>query len=287
MVNLKKFIWLVSYPKSGNTWVRLFLHALQNDAKVESLNKIDSTNGIASSRFIAEEYLGIETSEIPDEIIQKYRPQIFTKWAEDIKDEAIVKVHDAAFHNGIFTFPKEVTKNVILIVRNPFDMAASYANHMQFSIDNAVVALCNGNNALARNNKRLTNQLTQYMGSWSDFYNSWKNAYQNDLHIVKYEDLKNNPVETFTKIVDVIGWKYTSEQIIAAIDAVEFDKLKKLEENNGFKEKPTHTKNFFRQGKIGGWRNEITTEQANLLINRHFYTLLQLGYIDENGNILV
>ena len=125
MVNLKKFIWLVSYPKSGNTWVRLFLHALQNNASLESLNKIDSTNGIASSRFIAEEYLGIETSELPDYDIQKLRPQIFTKWAENIKDEAIVKVHDAAFHHGVFTFPKEVTKNVILIVRNPFDMAAS------------------------------------------------------------------------------------------------------------------------------------------------------------------
>ena len=125
MVNLKKFIWLVSYPKSGNTWVRLFLHALQNNASLESLNKIDSTNGIASSRFIADEYLGVESSELPDKIIQTLRPQIFVKWAENLQDDAIVKVHDAAFHNGTFTFPKEVTKNIILIVRNPFDMAAS------------------------------------------------------------------------------------------------------------------------------------------------------------------
>ena len=136
-------------------------------------------------------------------------------------------------------------------------------------------------------NKKLNNQLTQYMGSWSDFYNSWKNAYRNDLHIVKYEDLKNNPLETFTKIVEILNWNYSKEQIIAAIQAVEFDKLKNLEDKKGFKEKPTHTKNFFRKGEVGGWRNEITTEQANLLINRHFYTLLELGYIDENGNILV
>jgi transposase len=287
MVNLKKFIWLVSYPKSGNTWVRLFLHALQNNASLESLNKIDSTNGIASSRFIADEYLGVESSELPDKIIQTLRPQIFVKWAENLQDDAIVKVHDAAFHNGTFTFPKEVTKNIILIVRNPFDMAASYANHMQISIEKAIVALCNGHNSLAKNNKKLNNQLTQYMGSWSDFYNSWKNAYRNDLHIVKYEDLKNNPLETFTKIVEILNWNYSKEQRSAAIQAVEFDKLKNLEDKKGFKEKPTHTKNFFRKGEVGGWRNEITTEQANLLINRHFYTLLELGYIDENGNILV
>lgn len=286
MENLKKFIWLVSYPKSGNTWVRLFLEALQNDGAIESL-KISSTQGIASSRAIIEDYLGVETSDLPDVEIQKLRPQVFKLWAKDIQNEAIVKVHDATFHQGIFTFPQEITKKAIFIVRNPFDMVASYANHMSYSIDRSVYALCNGNNSLAKNTKGLNNQVCQFMGSWSDFYNSWKNVYKNDLFIVKFEDMKLNPLKAFSEIVKEIGWDYSTEQIQKAIEAVEFDKIKNLENKSGFKEKPTNVKNFFRKGEVGNWRNEINKEHADLLINRHFYTLLELNYIDNNGNILV
>lgn len=284
----KKLIWLASYPKSGNTWVRLFLHALGSESgTVDDLEKIEATNGIASARGMIEEQLGIDSDEISNMDIQLLRPDVYRRLAKESEKDLIIKTHDAAFHAGIFLFPKEVTKKAILIVRNPFDMVASYANHMSCSIEKAVFNLCNGKSSLAKNKKSFTNQVEQYMGSWSDFYNSWKNAHREHLEVIKYEDLKQNSFETFKKIVVAIGWDKTDEEIQKAIDEVEFSKIKKVEAEKGFKEKPRTTKSFFRNGELGGWKNEITQEQANTLIDRHFYTLLELNYIDNKGNILV
>ena len=284
----KKIIWLASYPKSGNTWVRIFLHALHKGSDdIDDLESIEATNGIASARGMMDEQLGIDSSELPDYDIQKLRPLIYKQLAKESDKDLIIKTHDAAFHGGIMTFPKDATKKVILIVRNPFDMVASYANHMSCSIEHAVLSLCNGKSTLAKSKRKFGSQIQQYMGSWSDFYNSWKNTYREEVVVIKYEDLKQNGFQTFKKIVSAIGWEKTDEQIQKAIDAVDFNKLKKMETEKGFKERPDKTESFFRSGQLGGWKNEISKEQANYLLDRHFYTLLELKYIDNEGNILI
>lgn len=283
-----KIIWLVSYPKSGNTWTRLFLHALnKNIDEISELKDLDTTSGIASGREVIEGLLGCNTDDMPDIEIQKLRAEAYKKWTEIVDKELIVKVHDAAYHRGYLTFPKEVTKKVIFIVRNPFDMVASYANHMNCSIEKAVFMLCDGKNQLANNKYRSNNQVTQFMGSWSDFYHSWKNLYREDLFVMRYEDMKNDSFNTFKKLAQTIGWDKTDEEILNAIKTVEFDKIKQVEIDKGFKEKPISTKSFFRKGQMGAWRNEITPEMAKFITDRHFYTLLEFGYINEKGDILV
>jgi hypothetical protein len=288
MKGKNNIIWLTSYPKSGNTWMRMFLHALKTDCdKIENFDEIEGSNGIASGRGLIDENLGIYTSDLPDIEIQKLRAAAYRYLSSQLEEEIIVKVHDAAFHHGIITFPKEVTKKVIFIIRNPFDMVASYANHMGVSIEKSVESLCSGKGYLAGNKIKLNNQVTQYMGSWSDHYNSWKNYYRDNIEIVRYEDMLNNSFATFKKVSEVIGWQKSDIQIEKAIRVSDFKNLRSVEEEKGFKEKPKETKHFFRQGRSGQWKSEITMEQAQMLIDRHFYTLLELGYVDAKGNILV
>ena len=284
----KRIIWLTSYPKSGNTWMRLFLQALHTGgSELENLEEIEATNGIASSRALIDSNLGVYTSDMPDIEVQRLRGEAYRFWSSQLTEDVIVKVHDAAFHRGVITFPKEVTKKVIFIVRNPFDMVASYANHMGCDIETSVMMLCDGNNTLAKSKKSLSTQVAQYMGSWSDFYNSWKNLYRVDMVVIRYEDMKHDSLNTFRKVVNALELNKTDEEIQKAIEATKFDKVKKVEQEKGFKEKPTKTKEFFRKGQTGGWRTEITEEQAQILVDRHFYTLLELGYIDDKGKILV
>ncbi|MCX6183279.1 MAG: sulfotransferase domain-containing protein [Bacteroidetes bacterium] len=288
MQGKNNIIWLTSYPKSGNTWMRMFLHALKTGCDhVENFEQIEGSDGIASSRSLLDELLGIYTSDMVDIEIQKLRADAYRLYSSELTEEIIVKVHDAAFHGGILTFPKEVTKKVIYIVRNPFDMVASYANHMGSSIEKSVQSLCDGNGFLAGNKKKLNNQVTQYMGSWSDHYNSWKNLYRENIEVIRYEDMLNDSFATFNKVVKCIGWEKTNEEIEKAISVSDFKNLRSVEEQAGFREKPKETKHFFRQGKSGQWKNEITPEQAKTLVDRHFYTLLELNYIDAAGNILV
>lgn len=268
--------------------MRMFLHALKTGCDhVENFEQIEGSDGIASSRSLLDELLGIYTSDMVDIEIQKLRADAYRLYSSELTEEIIVKVHDAAFHGGILTFPKEVTKKVIYIVRNPFDMVASYANHMGSSIEKSVQSLCDGNGFLAGNKKKLNNQVTQYMGSWSDHYNSWKNLYRENIEVIRYEDMLNDSFATFNKVVKCIGWEKTNEEIEKAISVSDFKNLRSVEEQAGFREKPKETKHFFRQGKSGQWKNEITPEQAKTLVDRHFYTLLELNYIDAAGNILV
>lgn len=287
MSSKPQFIWLASYPKSGNTWVRLFLHALKSGEEFVEFSKIDSTNGISSEKEKHQHYLGLDIDDIPSIQVQMNRFRIFQLWNQDLKDEILLKCHDTPFYKGIRIIPKEVTKKVILIVRNPFDIVASWANHSLCSLDESVRLLCDDSAILLENQKGYRMQLPQHIGSWSSFYWSWKNSFRDDLCIVRYEDLIENPHREFSRIVKELGWNYSDQEISKAIEFTEFKTLKKVEIDKGFNERPENSSAFFRSGKVGNWKNEITKEMADTLISCHFNTLLELNYIDSKGKILV
>lgn len=282
-----QFIWLASYPKSGNTWVRLFLHALKSGEEFIEFSKIDSTNGISSEKEKHQYYLGLDIDDIPSMQVQMNRFKIFKLWNQDLKDEVLLKCHDTPFYKGVRIIPEEVTKKVILIVRNPFDIVASWANHSLCSLDESVKLLCDDSAVLLENQKGYRMQLPQHIGSWSSFYWRWKNSFRDNLCIIRYEDLIENPYAEFSKIVKELRWNYSDKEIREAIEFTEFETLKKIEVDKGFNEKPENSSAFFRNGRVGNWKNEITKEMVDTLVNCHFNTLLELNYIDSEGRILV
>jgi hypothetical protein len=283
----KKPIWLASYPKSGNTWTRLFLTALLKEKEVD-INNI-ATDGIISGRNVIDSTLGINSAEVTEKDYLEFRPFLYDKWSENHtnKEYLLVKVHDACILNGVILFPKTITRGTIYILRNPFDMAASTANHHGVSIDMAVKMLCNNKHALAYNKKSLNNQITQHLGSWSQHLISWTNIHRENMLVIKYEDMLNKGLETFSKIVHYLDLDYTNQQIQEAISEVAFNKIQEKEKQNKFREAPKHAEMFFRSGRMGGWRNEITQEQANYIVDCNYESLLKYGYINENGDILV
>lgn len=280
-------IWLASYPKSGNTWTRLFLHALINGKPIESFDSIDSTNGIGSSRELFDYHLGADSSEMGELSVNKLRAKVYEFCSADQLKPIILKSHDTPFHKGIRIITASATKKVVLIVRNPFDIVASYANHMSIDNESALNALNREDVVLAKSKKKYQNQLSQHIGSWSSHYLNWMNAFRNNILVLKYEDLKCNPFESFKKLVGYLEWEYSDVQILKAIEHSSFNKVKAVEQEKGFREAPKNISSFFRSGKSGNWRNEITEDQAEVLVDKHFKTLLELDYIDSEGNILV
>ena len=284
--NNKKIIWLASYPKSGNTWMRLFLTALQKDTDF-GINEIE-TDGIISSRNIIDSTLGINSAELHENDFLKYRSELYDKWANTkTKETLFIKVHDACTLKGNILFPPKITKGTIYILRNPFDMVASTANHQSMSINKAVQFLCNNKAELAQSKYNLNQQISQHLGTWSEHIISWTNVHRNNMLLIRYEDLLHNSLETFTKVVNYLELNYSQEKIIRAIDQVSFDKIQEKEKKEKFKETPKKTELFFRSGKSGGWRNEITQDQANYIVDCNYESLLKYGYINENGDILV
>ncbi len=288
MLNKKvKPIWLASYPKSGNTWVRMFFTVLLKQTEID-INHLE-TDGIISARSVIDSNLGINSAEIPEKDFLKYRSSLYHKWAEAHvnKEYILTKVHDSCTLEGEIIIPPSITRGVIYIIRNPFDMVASTANHNNVSIDKAVKMLCNNKYSIAANKTALNSQISQFLGSWSQHVQSWTNAHRNNILVVKYEDMLHDGLETFCKIVKYLELNYTEEQIKKAIDEVAFNKIQKKEASTKFKETPKKTERFFRSGISGGWKNEITEEQAKLIIDCNYESLLKYEYIDEIGNILI
>jgi hypothetical protein len=282
-------LWLASYPKSGNTWFRIFLSNLFGEEEAVDINKITSTNGIASVRSTFDEICGLEASDLSFEEIDNLRPKLYRIISGEAKKTIFIKVHDAYtfLENSNPMFPPNATKGVIYIIRNPFDVAVSYANHSSCSIQKCIGMMCEDKHGLNDKSHKLTNQLRQKLLTWSNHVNSWtKAATGHNVHIMRYEDMKLAPLETFTAAVKFSGLNFEQDAILKAIQNSSFEKLQKQEKEKGFKERSDKAEVFFRKGQIGSWREELNKEQVNQIIKDHAEVMKKYGYLTQDGKIV-
>lgn len=288
---MKGIVWLTSYPKSGNTWFRTFLTSLINEEdKSPNINEL-KTNGIFSKRKIFDDIVGFESSNLTFDEIDNLRPEVYENIAERAEKELYIKVHDAYTYlkDGRSIFPSNNEKAVykaIYIVRNPLDVAVSISFHTSVNFNKMIENMGDRNFCFSGNESRLQNQLRQKLLTWSEHVESWTSIKDIEVLLVRYEDMKEKPLETFSKAVEFIGLNNTKEQIQRAINFSDFDKLKKQEEENGFKEKPRKMDSFFRKGQIGDWREHLTKDQVNKIINDHRKVMQDLGYLTQDGKIV-
>ncbi|MFY7889063.1 MAG: sulfotransferase domain-containing protein [Spirosomataceae bacterium] len=274
-----RIVWLASYPKSGNTWFRSFLTALQSGKEIDDLNQL-KMDAVFSSKLWLESVLDLDSFYLSDNQIQRYRRLVYTYLSENASENFFVKIHDA------FTFsvedkypliPEEPSKLAIYFVRNPLDVALSLMNHQGKDTDYVIDSYINDVNGYFGEKKNSSNnQFNQPLGTWSMHVESWLTKPRFPVHFMRYEDMKVKPFETFKAAVEAIGMEVTDEQIQGAIEATEFEKLQKKEQEKGFKEKAIPTSNFFFKGQVGRWKEELTPAQierirtVNEPMMRHF-----------------
>jgi hypothetical protein len=76
MDDQRKIVWLASYPKSGNTWLRGFITALLHPGNAGiDINNLYTTT-IASSRQLFDELTGVSSADLAPEEIEKLRPMV-------------------------------------------------------------------------------------------------------------------------------------------------------------------------------------------------------------------
>jgi aryl sulfotransferase len=280
-------IWLASYPKSGNTWFRTFISNLLNEKHEEiSINQL-KTDGIFCSRAIFDSIAGVEASNLTAAEIDRLRPKVYNHLARTAERNFFIKVHDAYTYLEDGT-PLLGTENAkaIYIMRNPLDVAVSFANHASKDLDTMVKNMGDATFAFCNNKNRLANQLRQQLLTWSAHVESWAQATEIPVHLVRYEDMKLNPVPTFTAAVRFMGLDCSEEQIEKAIQMSDFKKLKAEEAAKGFKERPYQTVAFFRKGEVGDWRNHLTEAQRDKLIADHGEVMRKYGYLNEDGELV-
>lgn len=267
----KNIVWIASYPKSGSTWFRAVLSNLKSESsEPASINKMDIT-GIASSRTLFDQLSGISSSDLSTDEIELYRPHVYRQLSADSEENIYLKVHDAWLKNksGTPIFPGENTKGVIYIIRHPLDVAVSLSHHNAENVEESLRKMNDSAYGLCLGKKRLFNQLPQKMLSWSDHVRSWVMDSGLRVHVMRYEDMIDNPQETFARSLNYLGIQFTEEKLSSAIQNSEFNTLKKQEQAEGFVEKPINATSFFRKGLKSDWVNHINKESADAFLLRN------------------
>jgi hypothetical protein len=271
--NLPKINWLASYPKSGNTWIRLLLY-VYTYGKFET---IDQVHGFTPSDTIPGYWFA--GSPIPwgllnndQKMLVRYSA-LFNLILNSTKQPIITKTHCANIqYNSVDLIPNELTDNSVYLVRDPRDVVSSYSHHMGISIDKAVETLNNPKNLLFID-EGADLGIIQPLASWTIHVNSWK-----DHLVIKYEDLLKSTEVELTKIVEhFYKEKANKKKIAKAVKFCKFKKLKKLEQKHGFKEATKNGK-FFRNGKSKTWKDTLTEAQVKKLEQDHGEVMEQLGY---------
>ncbi len=272
-------VWLASYPKSGNTWLRSFLAAYLHPGQPFDVNALDAP--IASARMLLDDSLGMELSDLPPEQVQNLLPLAYQAWAAEAHPfRRLVKTHDAfrLTPDGMPVFPPEVTQGVIHIVRDPRDVAVSLAHHNGCDLDAAITRLNNPKTWLATGKNKAGGQIPQHTQDWSGHACSWLDAPFPRL-LLRYEAMKAEPEAQFAAVVRFCELPFDALHLQQALAATAFGKLQAQEAAQGFRERPAGaTAPFFRSGQSGGWCKALSPAQVERIVTAHAEVMQRLGY---------
>lgn len=279
--------WLSSYPKSGNTWMRVFLNNYwQNPDAPIDINRLERTP-LISVRDFFDDSLIVESGLLTEAEIDALRPLFYRRYAAANNEMSahLCKIHDAFEYlpDGTPIFPADASAGALYIVRNPLDVAISYAHHNHISIDECIDWMNDPTHALSQFPNLQPPQIHQRMGTWSAHVAGWIEQTVMPLHIVRYEDMSAAPVETFGAVVRFIGWELDEARLDKAIRFSSFGEMRKQENERGFHEKPRSAANFFRKGKAGDWRETLTPAQIDRIIADHGALMARFGYLPEDA----
>ncbi len=274
-----QIIWIASYPKSGNTWTRAFLHNLFRDPK-SSFNINDMTLLTANEAANAN-YRDLDPrtwQEWTNDDVAVMRPKAQANLAASRPHTIFCKTHLAILQlRGQPTINMNVTAGAIYLIRNPLDVVISFADHQGLTIDQQI-ELLNLKNYETPNAETLVNEP---MGTWSQHVESWTAKPNPALHVMRYEDMIANPVKSFSGLVKYLRLDAPRARVERAVKNSSFKVLRKQEELHGFHERTAAQKSFFRSGKTGEWKDVLTTEQVARICEAHHDQMARFGYLPE------
>jgi len=277
--------WLASYPKSGNTWFRAFLanllHPSEQAARINDLN----TGVIASARTPFDDIAGVEASDLTDDEIDRIRPQVFRQLADEADGPQYVKIHDAYARTaaGHLPVPPEATAGAIYFIRNPLDVAVSFAHHTGRDVAQAIAWMGDEHNCVASGHGQLNRQLRQRLLTWSGHVRSWVDQEDFPVCVVRYEDMHRDTEATFVRAVRFAGLSADPAAVARAIEFSSFQELRRQEQTDGFNERSPVAEWFFRKGVVGSWREALDDAQVARLVADHGDVMRRFGYLDTAG----
>lgn len=284
---MKGVAWLVSYPKSGNTWLRALLtNYLSETGEPVSINRLRGLR-LAADRETLEDFAGVDSSELNPREIELLRPRVNQAIVNDAQDLLLIKVHERFRYapDGRPLFTPGPHERTIYMIRNPLDVAVSFAHHLSQSVDEAIRLMGSGRYGLCMETDTAVSGLPEPLGSWSDHVTSWLDDAGVSPLILRYEDLVESPIEQAARVLRFLELEPERVRLDRAVEHSTFARLQEQERHGGFRERQPTAPSFFRAGATGGWRTCLSAAQTERLIDEHRTTMRRLGYIDDTGRV--
>jgi hypothetical protein len=279
--------YLASYPKSGNTWCRVFITELQRLAALPepdqlNLNRDLQTGTISSSRHWLDDQLGVNSCDLSFAELDPIRGRAGESALLYSEGERFHKVHDAFVSpdsRGRPVVNTQGCQGAVYILRHPEDVVVSLSHFFSWELERCVESLVNAHAAMVPSERHGGNQVRQHMGRWDQHVNSWLDQKQIPVLAIRYEDMLTNGVETFTALAQFLGLPDEPILIKTAISNTSIDRLKKMEDEvGGFVEKPKGCERFFRSGRKGEGAERLTLEQRKRLASALQSGMDRFGY---------
>jgi len=281
--------FVVSYPKSGNTWNRLVAAAYGTDATHEELAQFRTSESDLPELDLADininHYQAV--SPVPlssiDFITQaRLRPAAMLMLADHVShlvDRRPFLVQSHHFYKevgGIPLWHPKWVDRVVNPIRDPREVCCSHAAHFGHSYEKAARQMANPEGSTGASTET---SLTWITGSWSDHVRSWLSVKDFPVFTVRYKDMKADPVGQFYDIFEFLDVPDLSVSAVEdAVARTQFDRLKKTAAEQGAPG-TGHQGEFFRSGKTDGWKDELPVEVARKIETDHGDVMEQLGYL--------
>lgn len=273
-------VWLASYPKSGNTWTRAFLHNLvrvtSGETQALQINELNQFSVGVGAKPFYEEILGFAVTDGHRDQIAAAHARVQQHIADAVEGLIFLKTHRALIiDRGYPTIDFSVTSGAVYVIRNPLDVAISYAHHAGQPIDNAIEFM----NQKDAETPTTEKQVYEVYGSWSQHVLSWTRKPHPAIFVMRYEDMLAEPHKTFGASARHLLFKPTEAQLADAIDRSSFERLREQEEKEGFRERPDGAERFFREGRAGQWKEVLTSTQVQRIVDAHGEQMKRFGYL--------
>jgi len=276
---MSRTVWLASYPKSGNTWMRAFIYNLiENPARPGRIAELPAYFEEESKPRWYAPYAGEGGLAAMDfDQAMALRPRVHQDIADSRERGSIfTKTHNMFGHlQGIPLHNLAVMAAAIYIVRNPLDVVLSVADHFGLSIDDAIEFMANEETGTPTNEENVAG----FMGSWSTHVASWTMQPHPAILVVRYEDLQDNALKAFGSVAKLLGLGKDKARLRKAIQFSSFRELKQQELLGGFVEKSPNSRHFFRKGSKNQWAEALSEDQVARLVARHREQMQRFDYI--------
>ena len=271
---------IASYAKSGSNWARMVLenYLADGEAPVSIWHASRVFNGLPREAF--EQVLKIPSRMLDERDIQRLLPAYYREAARAAEAPLYYKIHDANVPNQgeEALFDPERVNGAVYLVRHPCDVAVSYSHHFGYSHRRTIERMADPEAAFNLPRKAFNGLLPARSLSWSGHVESWLDERRFPVELIRYEELLAEPLAGFSRMIAAFFGEVDEARLAKA---VKFSSLKELRRQEGAREGAFHAHqggSFFRSGRAGGGKEELSDEQAAAIGRDHGAVMARLGY---------